>query len=195
MRNRATQSQRLIDPLECETFVGQIAASVEHRTTLLDSKSSDPHQIADGSKVVVCEIHARPREIHYRTQRRGDQQPGEVHQFTCIDHDFAHGDGDERRGSDPRGDIRAELMLPRRATEGAIDPGGGALFGDQSGRHREGQGPRSIPQPIDLVDGAEASVDRVELTVQLCRMKFRLRKIGVEQNGGETGHTFHGSGR
>ena len=130
MRNRDNPSHRLIDSLECETFMRQITASVEHRATLLYTESPDPHQVADGSKVVVCEVHARPREIYYRAQRRGDQQPGNLHQVTRIDHDLAHGDGNECRGSDPRGDIRAELMLPRRAVEGAINPGGGALLGD-----------------------------------------------------------------
>jgi len=117
--------------------VRQVAASVENRTTLLEPKSTDPHQLADGSKFVVFEIHARPREIHHRAQGCGDQQPGDVDQVARVDHHFAHGDGDEARGSDPRGDIRTELMLTRRAAEGSIDPSGGALFGNESGRYRE----------------------------------------------------------
>jgi len=158
----------------------QVAPSLEQHPTLLETKSANPHQLADGSKFGHFEIHTRPREIHHRAQRRGDQQSSNVDQVTSVDDDLAHGDGDETRGSDPRGDIRAELMLTRRAAEGAIDPGGSALFGDESGWHRQQECPRPITLSIDLVDRAEALVDRVELTVQLCRMKFRLRQIGVE---------------
>ena len=74
----------------------QIAPSFEHHPTLLETKSADPHQVADGSKFVVLENHARPREIQHRAQGSGDQQSGDVDQVTRVDHDLAHGDGDER---------------------------------------------------------------------------------------------------
>jgi len=111
--------------------VREITSAVEDGTTFGSADPAEPHQIAERHQVFAVEIYAVSGEIHDGAHRCRQPESPDLKQVTGLDDNLAHGDGDERGGANPRGDVGAELMDAGWPVANAIDPGRAPLLGDE----------------------------------------------------------------